>query len=103
MTFTAVAVVSTISSSLEANSIFSTVNETKRRSSFITMEDTMIKYTSMMGLEDKMRRFSEDVVDVDLKDSERVKKLYRQIQWQVPCGQETKLDFDFVVCTLKHQ
>ena len=50
----------------------------------------MIDYTSMMGREDKMRRFSEDVVDMDLKDSERLKKLYRQIQWQVHCGQERK-------------
>ena len=54
------------------------------------MDDTMIDYTSMMGLEDKRRRFSEDVVDMDLKDSERIKKLYRQIQRQVHCSQETK-------------
>ena len=43
------------------------------------MDDTMIDYTSLMGLEDKRRRFSEDVVDMELKDSERIKKLYRQI------------------------
>ena len=50
----------------------------------------MIDYTSMMGLEDKRRRFSEDVVDMDLKDSERIKKLYRQIQRQVHCSQDIK-------------
>ena len=50
----------------------------------------MINYTSMMGLEDKRRRFSEDVVDMDLKDSERIKKFYRQIQRQVHCSQDIK-------------
>ena len=54
------------------------------------MDDTMINYTSMIGLEDKRRRFSEDVVDMDLKESERLKKLFRQIQRQVHCGQDTK-------------
>ena len=34
----------------------------------------MIDYTSMTGLEDKRRRLIEDVVDMDLKDSERIKK-----------------------------
>ena len=93
MSSSTVAVVSTVSPvpySHEANTIFSTVNEKKRRSSSITMDDTMIDYSSMMGLEDKKRRFSEDVVDMDLKDSERVKKLYRQIQRQVHCSQESK-------------
>ena len=54
------------------------------------MDDTMINYTSMMGLEDKRRRFSEDVVDMDRKDSERIKKFYRQIQRQVHCSQDIK-------------
>jgi hypothetical protein len=54
------------------------------------MDDTMINYTSMMGLEDKMRRLSEDVVDMDLKDSERIRKLYIQIQRQVHCSQDIK-------------
>jgi hypothetical protein len=76
---------------LNASILFSTKREEKaRRSSSITMDDTMIDYTSMMGLEDKKRRFSEDVVDMELKDSERVKKLYRQIQRQVHCSQESK-------------
>ena len=54
------------------------------------MDDTMIDYTSMTGMEDRKRRFSEDVVDMDLKDSERMKKLYRQMQRQVYCSQESK-------------
>ena len=76
---------------LNASILFSTKREEKaRRSSSITMDDTMVDYTSMMGLEDKKRRFSEDVVDMELKDSERVKKLYRQIQRQVHCNQQSK-------------
>ena len=90
MTYTAVAVISPVSSGLEANTVFSTVNETRRRSSSISMDDTMIDYTSMMELEDKRRRFSEDVVDMDLKESERLKKLYRQFQRQVHCRQGSK-------------
>ena len=43
-----------------------------------------------MGMEDRRRRFSEDVVDMDLKESERVKKLYRQLQRQIHCSQESK-------------
>ena len=45
---------------------------------------------SMMGREDRKRRFSEDVVDMEVKDSERLRKLYRQIQRQVHCSQENK-------------
>ena len=41
------------------------------------MDDCMVDYMSMMGTEDKKRRFSEDVVDMDIKDSERLKKLFR--------------------------
>ena len=55
-----------------------------------SMDDSNIDYMSILGLEDKKRRFSEDVVDMDLKDSERIKKLYRQIQRQVHCSQENK-------------
>ena len=44
------------------------------------MDDTMIDYSSMMGMEDKKRRFSEDVVDIDLKDRERLQKLYTHLE-----------------------
>ena len=62
-----------------ANTKFSTVDETNRRSLSITitMDDCMVDYMSMMGTEDKKRRFSEDVVDMDIKDSEKLKKLFR--------------------------
>jgi hypothetical protein len=39
----------------------------RKRSFCIAMDDIMIDYTSMLGLEDKRARFSEDVVDMDLK------------------------------------
>ena len=60
----------------------------------------MIDHTSMMGLEDKRRRFSEDVVDMDLK--ERMKKLFRQIQRQVHCGQETKEKLTVLFLSLRN-
>ena len=44
----------------------------------------------MLGLEDKKKRFSEEVVDTDLKDSVRLQKLYRQIQRQVHCRDREK-------------
>ena len=66
------------------------MNETKRRSSSVTLDDTEIDYISMLGVEEKRRRFSEDVVDMDLKDSVKIKKLYRQIQRQVHCNQDSK-------------
>ena len=69
---------SPVSSVLDENTLFSTVNEIKRRSSCIRMDDAIIDYTNMIGLEDKKRRFSEDVVDMDIKERERLQKLYRQ-------------------------
>ena len=78
------------SSVLAANTLYSTVSETQRRSSSLAMDDSMVDYMSMMGREDRKRRFSEDVVDMEVKDSERLRKLYRQIQRQVHCSQENK-------------
>ena len=40
-----------------------------------------------MGLEDKKRRFGEYVVDMDLKDNERIKKCYRQTSSLQPIEQ----------------
>ena len=66
------------------------VNKMKQRSNSISMDDTKVDYTSLLGLEDRKRRFSEDVVDRDTKDIVRLQKLYRQIQRQVHCNQENK-------------
>ena len=88
MTSVACAIVSRILSEPEANTHYLTVNETKKRSSSIPMIDI----TSIMGLEDRKRRLSEDVVDMELQERERLKKLYRQIQRQVHCRQESKMN-----------
>jgi hypothetical protein len=54
------------------------------------MDDTIIDYTSRIGLEDKKRRFSVDVVDIDLKDRKRLQKLYRHIHRRSHCNQQKK-------------
>ena len=54
------------------------------------MDDTIIDYTSRIGLEDKKRRFSVDLVDMDLKDRERLQKLYSHIHRHTHCNQQSK-------------
>ena len=53
-------------------------------------DDSKVDYTSMLGEEERRQRFSEEVVDKDLKDSVRVQKMYRQLQRQVYCGLRNK-------------
>ena len=53
-------------------------------------DDSKVDYTSMLGVEERRQRFSEEVVDKDLKDSVRVQKMYRQLQRQVYCGLRNK-------------
>ena len=77
-------------SSLGAGVRFTSLGRENQRVFSITMDDTKIDYTSMLGLEDRRRRFSEDVVDFETKDSIRLQKLYRQIQRQVYCNQESE-------------
>jgi hypothetical protein len=77
MTSLACAIVSPISSVLDANTHFLTLNETKRRSSSIKLDETMIR------LEDKKRRFS-------MKDRERLEKWYRQIHGHSHCNKMRK-------------
>ena len=48
-----------------------------------SIDDISIDYMSILCSEDKKRRFSEEVVDMDLKDTLRLKKMYRQIQHHV--------------------
>ena len=50
-----------------------------------SVDDARVDYTSLLDGEDRARRFSEDVVDIDLKDSVKLQKLYRQIQRQDHC------------------
>ena len=78
---------SPISSGLDANTLVSTVNETKSRSSYFIIDDA---YVRMMGLEDKKRKFSEDMVDMDQKDGEKLQKFYRHIDRQANCRQKSQ-------------
>ena len=54
------------------------------------MDDSKVDYTSLLDLEDRRKRFSEEVVDMDLKDSVQLQKMYRQIQRQVHCRDQIK-------------
>ena len=59
-----------------------------RSGSLMIMDDTSVDYSSLMGKEDRKRRYSEAVVDMNTKENVLVQKLYRQIQRQVYCKQE---------------
>ena len=69
------------------------------RSSISSIDDSRVDYTSLLGLEDRRKRFSEEVVDLDLKDSVRLQKLYRQIQRQVHCGEKVTVSRVYVIVT----
>ena len=45
-----------------------------------SLDDAKVDYVSILGLEDRRRRFSEDIADLEIKDSVRIKKLLRQLQ-----------------------
>lgn len=69
-----------------------TIDELRRRSA-VSKDDSRIDYTSVLNMEDKERRFSEDLVDFDIKSNIQMKKLYRQIQRQVHCDDSTEVGF----------
>ena len=46
------------------------------------MDDTKVSYNSLLGLEDRKRRFSE-VVDREVRESLMIQKQYRQMQRQI--------------------
>ena len=52
-----------------------------------SIDDSKVDYMSLLGSEDRKRRFSEVVIDTELKDSMRLQKLYRKMQRQVHCQQ----------------
>ena len=51
-----------------------------------------IDYTSLLGREDRAKRFSEEVEDTDLKDSVRLQKVFREIQRQISRAEREKVD-----------
>ena len=56
-----------------------------------TVDDARIDYASTMGMEEARSRYSEDVVDKDLKDNIRLRKMYRQVQRQTRSSEEGKV------------
>ena len=83
-------ITSPVSSPLRARTVVTYVPTFTAESSFLSVDDSKVDYTSLLGLEDRRKRFSEEVVDMDLKDSVRLQKMYRQIQRQVHCREQNK-------------
>ena len=79
---------------LDARELIATleiIEEFRRRDSAVSKDDSRIDYTSVLNMEDKKRRFSEDLVDCDTKSNIQMKKIYRQIQRQVHCDENTEV------------
>ena len=70
---------------LEVGSLLETINAIKRRDLSMSKDDAHIDYISVLDQDDLVRRFSEDIVDLDTRNSLQLRKLYRQIQRQVHC------------------
>ena len=68
-----------------------TIDELRRRDSAVSKDDSRIDYTSVLDVEDKKQRFSEDLVDFDIKSNVQMKKIYRQIQRQVHSDDNTEV------------
>ena len=49
-----------------------------------SIDDTRVTYNSLLGREDRRRRFSE-VVDREVKEGLMIQKQYRQMQRQINC------------------
>ena len=75
----------------ELQATLQTIDELRRRDWAISKDDSRIDYTSVLNMEDKKRRFSEDLVDFDVKSNIQMKKLYRQVQRQVHCDDNTEV------------
>ena len=80
-----------ISPPLEAKNISSSVPNVKGRPNSLSTDDSTVDYNSMLGIEDRRKRFSEEVEDGDLKQSVLLQKVYRQIQRQVHCSEQEKV------------
>ena len=76
--------------STQAKLVFKPASNKEHRPSSMTVDDTKIDYTSLLGTEERKMRFSEDMVDMDLKDSIKLQKMYKQIQRQIRCNQDSK-------------
>ena len=54
-------------------------------------DDSRVDYTSLLGEADRRKRISVEVEDTDLKDSMKLKKMYREIQRHVNCNDKNKV------------
>ena len=78
------------SSPMRARSVVTFVPTFTVVSSFLSEDDSKVDYTSLLGLDDKRKRFSEDVVDKNVKETIRLQKMYRELQRQVYCTDQKK-------------
>ena len=85
-------ITSPLTSPLEARTIISSVPTFKASSSTLSADDSTVDYISMLGLEDRWRRFSEEVEDDYQKKSDHLQKVYRQIQRQVHSREQQKVE-----------
>ena len=47
------------------------------------MDDARIDYTDLLDSDQRRKRFSEELLDNDLRESVRLQKMYRELQRQV--------------------
>ena len=57
-------------------------------------------YTSLLGLEDRRKRFSEELLDTELRDSVQLQKMYRELQRQINCWDRSKVRASNIKTTL---
>ena len=60
---------------------------------FRCCDDAQVDYTSLLGLEDRRKRFSEELLDTELRDSVQLQKMYRELQRQINCWDRSKVIF----------
>ena len=58
---------------------------------FRSSDDARVDYTSLLGLEDRRKRFSEELLDTELRDSVQLQKMYRELQRQINCWHRSKV------------
>ena len=58
---------------------------------FRCCDDARVDYTSLLGLEDRRKRFSEELLDTELRDSVQLQKMYRELQRQINCWDRNKV------------
>ena len=58
---------------------------------FRSCDDARVDYTSLLGQEDRRKRFSEELLDTELRDSVQLQKMYRELQRQINCWDRNKV------------